>query len=323
MVKHRNKIVIINSFGPMGSSVLAALIEKFGFGNTPVRKLGLNEYLMGRIEFNSGYMQNRIQTIMENHQHLISIGGISVLDRDNSHEIKLIDEKKFEKLRSTFIKKQASSISDLFLSCRSFYDNCLTYKEPLNPPYQQIELTTSSQNYDPKLLYKAYREQFDEVFVISLTRNFDGWINALASQAMSHPKFKNKYLFSPHKQFALWQHYNTHAENAEGMIIPFESLFDNPLKKLVPKLSEFFGIPSPKIDYKAEQYDLYGRLKSFEETFTPFDDKIEFLSKHTQQKYVELFNNSKANFITSSYVRMLYLRDLYKFHRTLNTANHD
>jgi len=41
-------LVVINSWGPMGSSLLASLVEKWGYLNIPIRQTGLTEYLMGR-----------------------------------------------------------------------------------------------------------------------------------------------------------------------------------------------------------------------------------------------------------------------------------
>ena len=41
------KIVLVNSTGPMGSTVVGSLIEKFDFINIPLRKLGLHDYLVG------------------------------------------------------------------------------------------------------------------------------------------------------------------------------------------------------------------------------------------------------------------------------------
>ena len=40
------KLVLINSFGPMGSTSLAAIVEKFGFQNIPLRKINLNETVL-------------------------------------------------------------------------------------------------------------------------------------------------------------------------------------------------------------------------------------------------------------------------------------
>ena len=40
------KLVVISSFGPMGSTVVASIVEKFGYLNLPIRKMGLTDYLL-------------------------------------------------------------------------------------------------------------------------------------------------------------------------------------------------------------------------------------------------------------------------------------
>lgn len=274
---------------------------------------------MGKIDPNSDFMKDRIISVMSDHQNPISIGGISVLDRDHNEEMRLIDPVKFHAKKSSFKQKQTTSLSDLFISCRRFYDECVAYKKVTNNAFMQIELTTNNQHYNPKELYEAYRKHFDEVYVISLTRNFESWINALASQAMSHPNVKNRYLFAPHKQHKLWVDYNNHVESAGGLIISFEQLFDDPLKKLVPILSEYLSIPKPNIDFKNSYYDLYGRLKNYEETFTPFDDKRQYLSKKTTTEFdARLRKGSKFTLWDGLIMRLLYLTDMYRFRKKYN-----
>jgi len=38
----KKKLIIINSIGPMGSSVLSALLEHYGILNFPIRKRGIS-----------------------------------------------------------------------------------------------------------------------------------------------------------------------------------------------------------------------------------------------------------------------------------------
>ena len=40
-------LVVINSSGPMRSSLLVSLVEKWGYLNIPLRQTGLTEYLTG------------------------------------------------------------------------------------------------------------------------------------------------------------------------------------------------------------------------------------------------------------------------------------
>ena len=49
------KLIVINSFGPMGSTVVSKSIEHYGFLNLPLRKLGLNDYLAGIRDLNDDF----------------------------------------------------------------------------------------------------------------------------------------------------------------------------------------------------------------------------------------------------------------------------
>ena len=40
------RLILINSFGPMASSVIASILEKFGYLNLPLRKRDFHEYLI-------------------------------------------------------------------------------------------------------------------------------------------------------------------------------------------------------------------------------------------------------------------------------------
>lgn len=314
MKNSKSKIVVINSYGPMGSSLLASIIEKFGFGNTPVRKLGLNEYLMSHKSLMSKYMETRILKLTKDHQKPLSIGGVSVLDRDKNEKISLISNTKFNQNIENFLKTEIVSISQLYFHCRSFYDDCICYKQRTNKANQQIELSTNSLYYDPEILYERYRENFDEVYIINLTRDFSGWINSMASQSMSHQNLKNRLIFAPHKQYNQWKNYNNHISRVKGLHIEFNQLFDDPVEKLIPTIASYLKMPEPSLNFKNETFDLYGRLKNYKDAFSPYDDNNYYLSKKTLKKYSNIFLNSeKVSIIDVLLVRLFYIKDMIKF----------
>ena len=109
--KKENRIVIINSIGPMASTCVAGVLEKLGYLNLPIRKYGLHDYLLGK-KISDNYMNNKFIKIIKSHSDTRALGGVSVKDRDNSKPKKnlnpdkvasQIDKIKVKNMR-TFIK---------------------------------------------------------------------------------------------------------------------------------------------------------------------------------------------------------------------------
>ena len=67
MPKEKNQknmeISVISSLGPMASTNIAALLEKFGFLNIPVRKLELSKYLLNKIDIDNNLILAKIEEI--------------------------------------------------------------------------------------------------------------------------------------------------------------------------------------------------------------------------------------------------------------------
>ena len=74
-------LLVINSFGPMASSVVAGLSEKLGFMNLPVRKLKLHEYLTGERLLSDNAMKACIVETLKDHAKPRQQGGVNVIDR--------------------------------------------------------------------------------------------------------------------------------------------------------------------------------------------------------------------------------------------------
>ena len=78
-------IILINSTGPMGASLVASLIEHSNVINLPVRKRGLNDYVMLYKKINEDdYFKNRTIEILKNYSKKIQLSGLSIKERDNS-----------------------------------------------------------------------------------------------------------------------------------------------------------------------------------------------------------------------------------------------
>ncbi len=270
------KLLVINSFGPMASTLLSGLMEKFDFTNVPIRKLGLHQYLLGKLDLNSGYMEERLKLNLKNHSTLGLRGGVSVIDRDNQAPTALVD---YEKVKDQINNINANNIQELYFQCRKIYCDAVIYKEITSNQDWQIELTVDIHRYNHKDLYQAYQDNFDEVKMIHLHRPFSGWINSLASQAFVHPELKNRIKFFPHMRYNDYKLYEEAVAQMEGMHIDFDELFDTPIEKLSEEIAAFLNIAPPKCDLRQEEYDMYGKIVPYDKAFTRFDDKICFLQK--------------------------------------------
>ncbi len=277
------KLLVINSFGPMASTLLSGLVETLGFTNIPIRKLGLHQYLMGELKLDSNHMENRLKQIIQDHSKSGLSGGISVIDRKNQKPKALTD---YKKVYSQINDINANNIQDLYFKCRNIYCDAVIYKEIKTNRDWQIELTTDIHRYNHKELYQAYRDNFDEVKMIHLHRPFSGWINSLASQAFTHPELKNRIKFFPHMRYADYKLYEQAVAQMPGMHIEFDELFDTPIEELSNKIAEFLGVPPSTCDLRSAKYDMYGKIIPYEKAFTPFDDKISFI-QHKSLKYME------------------------------------
>lgn len=305
------KLLIINSFGPMGSTLLSGLVEKLRYTNVPIRKLGLHQYLLSKYNLDSGHMELRLRRILESHSEARLTGGVSVLDRANQRPKPLVDgQKSILKINNI----DAKNIQDLYFQCRNIYCDAVTYKKINTNREWHIELTTDIHRYNHKDLYQAYQDNFEDVRMIHLHRDFGGWINSLASQAFTHPEFMNRIKFFPHMRYADYALYEEAVAAIPGLHIPFDEMFDTPIEKLCAQIAEFADVPNFEGDLRSEEFDMYGKIVPYEKAFTRFDDKVRFLSSNTKayfQKQVENNTIEKTPYNILVWVR--YIIDMLKY----------
>ena len=84
-------ICLINSFGPMASSVIAAIVEHMGYLNIPLRKLRLNHYINNDLKMNDFYMREKFLETIKSHSKKTHHGGLSVIDRKSGLKHRLVD----------------------------------------------------------------------------------------------------------------------------------------------------------------------------------------------------------------------------------------
>ncbi len=309
-----SKLVLVNSFGPMGSTLLAGLLEKFGFGNAPLRKIHLHQYLMEETDLNSGLMQKRLEEILISHSKPSTSGGVSVLDRSDQKPKALTDINLVRDDLEQLKKRKFSSIEQLYQACRETYFKAIVYKPVTTKADLHMELTVDIHRFNPDELYARYQDNFKEVYMIHLHRNFKGWINSLASQAFVHPEIKNRIKFFPHLRYADYDLYERSVARMPGLHMPFDELFDTPVEDIARRIAAFVKEPVPVIDLRNEKYDLYGKSLSYQKAFTRFDDNIEYLKPATLDYFEKLacsggFKKPSAAVLAWGF----YLRDMIRF----------
>jgi hypothetical protein len=302
------RLVVVNSFGPMGSTLLSSLLEKLQFTNVPMRKYGLHRYLMDEKNLNSGYMQNRLHEILIEHSKPSLRGGVSVLDRNNQTPHALTD---YERVKNKIEQINSTSIQDLYYQCRNIYCDAVIYKRIESQRDWQIELTVDIHRFDAQTLYKKYQENFDDVRMIHLHRSFRGWINSLSSQAFLHPHLVNRIKFFPHMRHADYMLYESAVAQMPGMHIDFDEFFEKPIEDLAQQMADFLDVPPPIENLRHASYDLFGKLQPYEVAFTKFDDNITFLQKNTLDYFSKSANNYRMqNFLNNTFTWIRYLIDM-------------
>ncbi len=309
-------IVVINSTGPMASTVVGAIIEKFGYLNIPLRKIGLHDYLIGNRNLNDPFVWNRFNEIASSHGRMISSGGVSVIDRNSASQRILVDKEGISKDVSSLDKCKYKKISEIYNDIRGIYARNVLYKKNTYNVHKHVEYTTDIEKYNSKDLYQAYKSEFEHVYMIHLHRNFDDWLGSLASQRFVHPRFRTKYLFSLSSAYKQFTRYEEKIKQYPGLHIDFSSLFLPNTSYAIKAISGYIKDPMPEIDWHREEYDLYGKLSDYDTTFIQSDSPCKYLSVATQNVIRFLIKINKINGFTDIFVATMYLIDLFIFNRS-------
>ena len=90
----------------MGASLVASIIEHLDVINLPVRKRGLNDYVMLNRNFiEDDFFKKRTIEILNNYSKKVQLSGLGVRERDKSKKKKFFDFKKNKKKIYKFKKK--------------------------------------------------------------------------------------------------------------------------------------------------------------------------------------------------------------------------
>jgi len=312
------KIIVVNSFGPMGSTALSSIIEQFRFWNFPIRKIGLHEYLLREKKLDDNYLKNKIIHLIKKHSNPTKTGGINVLDRDNSKTLKRTDYDKVLSDINFYQTRKFNSVAELIYDSYSLFNKSVIYKNKIQEPLGVIELGHKLQNHDSEKLVQAYKSNFDEVYFINIRRDFYSWLNSFCSQFYSSANEKTKIFSRLSNMREPFDRYENSLKHFKGIDIDFNEIFLPNTQKLVNKISLFLNINSAEdIDWNERIYDHYGNLKNYNESFTKVDDNINYLPKMFKAifKFFDKFNrkNKLIVLILDIIFQFFYLIGLLSF----------
>ena len=297
----------------MGSSLVGSIVEKFGYLNIPVRKIGLHDYLMGIRDLQDGFMKHRLHEILADHNNMIHSGGVNVQDRDNSLPRVLADPRKVVNELKYIDDHLFPNTTELYDQIKQTYAKALVYKKSKHEQGKHIEYTTNITSYPARQLNDAYAAAFDDVYMVNLHRDFLSWIESLISQRFAHPHYRSRCLFTFHAAVSQYKTYEKTVKDYPGLHLDFESLFCPNNKDLLSNISELINQPVPSIHWEKEDYDMYGRLADYNKSFTKADIQGSHLSTMTRRIIRGFMGSKKITLFQDIVVQVLYLFELVRF----------
>jgi len=276
------ELIVINSYGPMASTVISSVIEKFGYINLPIRKRKLEEYVIDKRKIDDTYFKDRTIHVLKNLSNLNSIGGINVIDRNKNKLEKKINLNLIQSDLDNFYNKKYTSLEEMYFDSMLIANKATIYKKKTNTIRGSIELATYIEQNDNKEVFRLYKKKFKKVKFINLDREFTSWLNSLLSQKLFERN--RSYLPKIVKLSSRKKDYNNYllnSNNYQALQINFDEIFLPYTFQFIKKIENFLNI-NPDIKYQKEFYDLYGSLRDFSSTFNKLDDNVNYLSKYSK-----------------------------------------
>ena len=305
-------LVVINSWGPMGSSLLAALIEKWGYLNIPVRKSGLTDYLLGHRPVTDPAIKKKFRAQFEAASVSSSRLGTSVSDRNSALKKSLIDFSQIENEIIRLENTQFDNISELYNAYRSLYAEAAFYKQIKVEPGRHIELVVDGFSaFGDKSVEDAYTAQFDDVTFFHMTRNFDEWVESLASQYMVSPDRKTGFRLGQAAEE--YDRYMESIDQLPGLKVDLEDLMIPSLPTTLSLLSNTLGERKTLGDLEQQEFDVWGGLTTFEFAFSKRDKIGKYLSYPSRVVLRTLCNHAQSKFGRSLGFHPFYLFEMAKY----------
>lgn len=257
----------------MGSSVLAAKLERFGFSNIPIRKTNFEKFFAEPSDFHKEILRENTSKTVTKIQNSSS-GGTSVFDRSFNKNFKKINAKKFEQLEKKNKKKGFS----FYFKMRKNLNHCILYKEK-KCFKKHIEFPIDFFNRNSKEdVNKVLQKK--EILLINCDRNPADWLNSTLHQNF-HRNFLKVFLFPKNALCKLLQYKKS---LSRGTKIYFDDIFN---QNFFQKLKKPLGLQKPC--FSSEYLDLYGKLVPVEFAETKEDQKFSYLPNYFKRKIAQYF----------------------------------
>ena len=305
-------LVVINSAGPMASSVVGAIVEKYGFLNFPMRKRKLHDYILGKRNLSDTYFKERTAEIIRDFSVPRKCGSVGMIDRIQSTPIVRTDLKKAEEGLKHFMRTEFESLNEMVSSGNDLIKKSIIYKK-LGGSKGFIEYTTDIETYSEHelaMLVEGYRECFGEVVFINLTREFVDWINSLLSQLLLKPEAGyGPLLVRLSKIKKRYCNYNRNIDLIGGVKLDFDELFLPNTGKIFEVIEAAIG--DERLEGESElAYDLYGNVMSYEKAFTVSDKYQDYLGRWLRGFVTSREKASVSLVDDFGFMLLLYLRKL-------------
>ena len=105
------------------------------------------------------------------------------------------------------------------------FNECLIYKDIINNPKGVVELSINLHKYNSEELYNGYKNEFEDIKIINLTRDFDDLINSMISKFCTEKKELHHYTFNIVNYKKAYKDYLDSIEKFEGLKIDFKNVF--------------------------------------------------------------------------------------------------
>ena len=280
--KDELNFIVIYSDGPMGSTNLGAIFEKYGYINLPFRKFLLSEYVMGIKDITDKSMQYKCLYNIDSLSQKTILGGVSVKDR-NSRESIIRALRPTKKNTDQFLSFNPKNIYELISHCFLFTAKHIIYKEFKKPIkgfviYEMPQFKINYQFTQVEYINKLTNLRNFKFFLMN--RSFKEWCASILSQE-DYKKSNDKSLntISIEKLFRRWRNINNYANLKRVHTIQLESI-------LLPNTEKTNLLIASKldleyIDYKEillSKFDLFGSLLPFKKAFKPSDKAFDELN---------------------------------------------
>jgi len=296
----------------MGSSLLAALIEKWGYLNLPMRgRAVLPSYLIGRRNLSDPAIREHFRAAFLSAANADIKGGLGVSTRraDSS----LINYEAVSKKLDILDHKSFSNLAELYTAYRELYAEAVLYKQITSVPGRHIELATDFPAYEGKNIETAFSRHFKNIVFFHMTRNFSEWCEAAASQYMARQRGSLAFRFG--SRLSQYKEYLDSIKDLRGSKIDFEDLFMPRLPSTIEMICKALGEAPVSGNFEREQFDLYGRLFDYKSAFTKADYPGKYFSGVSRSVARALYTSSLSRFGKSLAFHPFFVAELFRNRR--------